>query len=240
MNTAPPGRLDTNEVGDQEQVYIYRVQNSTADSLAEVLSVMFALKGSMRVPDLKTGDTKSQSGVVANVKSIASEGGGATVGSKSTGTTASKTGSAATAGSGNIYDAAVRVYADGVNNTLTIRTKPRTYSMIKAILDRHDVLPKQVLIQVLVVEISLNDLIKFGVEFSMSGGSGNAETLGGINYKNLNPRSNEEYGGRFNIFNPKNPDEKYGYVQALSGQARFQARQTRETVFPEMYRPDVL
>lgn len=211
------GRLDTNEVGDQEQVYIYRVQNSTADSLAEVLSVMFALKGSMRVPDLKTGDTKSQSGVVANVKSIASEGGGATVGSKSTGTTASKTGSAATAGSGNIYDAAVRVYADGVNNTLTIRTKPRTYSMIKAILDRHDVLPKQVLIQVLVVEISLNDLIKFGVEFSMSGGSGNAETLGGINYKNLNPRSNEEYGGRFNIFNPKNPDEKYGYVQALSG-----------------------
>ena len=211
------GRLDTNEVGDQEQVYIYRVQNSTADSLAEVLSVMFALKGSMRVPDLKTGDTKSQSGVVANVKSIASEGGGATGGAKSTGTTAGKTGTAATAAAGNIYDAAVRIYADGVNNTLTIRTKPRTYSMIKAILDRHDILPKQVLVQVLVVEISLNDLIKFGVEFSMSGGSGNVETLGGTNYKNLNPRSDNEYGGRFNIFNPKNPNEKYGYVQALSG-----------------------
>lgn len=211
------GRLDTNEVGDQEQVYIYRVQNSTADSLAEVLSVMFALKGSMRVPDLKTGDTKSQSGVVANVKSIASEGGGATGGTKSTGTTAGKTGTAATAAAGNIYDAAVRIYADGVNNTLTIRTKPRTYSMIKAILDRHDILPKQVLVQVLVVEISLNDLIKFGVEFSMSGGSGNVETLGGTNYKNLNPRSDNEYGGRFNIFNPKNPNEKYGYVQALSG-----------------------
>ena len=211
------GRLDTNEVGDQEQVYIYRVQNSTADSLAEVLSVMFALKGTMRVPDLKTGDTKSQSGVVANVKSIASESGGTTAGTKTTGSTVGKTGTAATAAAGNIYDAAVRIYADGVNNTLTIRTKPRTYSMIKAILDRHDILPKQVLIQVLVVEISLNDLIKFGVEFSMTGGSGNVETLGGTNYKNLNPRSDNEYGGRFNIFNPKNPNEKYGYVQALSG-----------------------
>ena len=211
------GRLDTNEVGDQEQVYIYRVQNSTADSLAEVLSVMFALKGTMRVPDLKTGDTKSQSGVVANVKSIASESVGTASGTKSTGTAASKTGTAATAAAGSIYDAAVRIYADGVNNTLTIRTKPRTYSMIKAILDRHDILPKQVLIQVLVVEISLNDLIKFGVEFSMTGGSGNVETLGGTNYKNLNPRSDNEYGGRFNIFNPKNPNEKYGYVQALSG-----------------------
>lgn len=212
------GRLDTNEVGDQEQVYIYRVQNSTADSLAEVLSVMFALKGTMRVPDLKTGDTKSQSGVVANVKSIASESGGTTTGTKATGSSATgKTGTAATAAVGNIYDAAVRIYADGVNNTLTIRTKPRTYSMIKAILDRHDILPKQVLIQVLVVEISLNDLIKFGVEFSMTGGSGNVETLGGTNYKNLNPRSDNEYGGRFNIFNPKNPNEKYGYVQALSG-----------------------
>lgn len=211
------GRLDTNEVGDQEQVYIYRVQNSTADSLAEVLSVMFALKGTMRVPDLKTGDTKSQSGVVANVKSITSDSGGIASGTKSTGTAASKTGTAATAAAGNIYDAAVRIYADGVNNTLTIRTRPRTYSMIKAILDRHDILPKQVLIQVLVVEISLNDLIKFGVEFSMTGGSGNVETLGGTNYKNLNPRSDNEYGGRFNIFNPKNPNEKYGYVQALSG-----------------------
>ena len=212
------GRLDTNEVGDQEQVYIYRVQNSTADSLAEVLSVMFALKGTMRVPDLKTGDTKSQSGVVANVKSIASESGGTAAGTKSSGSTsASKTGSTATAASGSIYDAPVRIYADGVNNTLTIRTKPRTYSMLKAILDRHDILPKQVLIQVLVVEISLNDLIKFGVEFSMTGGSGNVETLGGTNYKNLNPRSDNEYGGRFNIFNPKNPNEKYGYVQALSG-----------------------
>ena len=211
------GRLDSNEQGDQEQVYIYRVQNSTADSLAEVLAVMFALKGTMRVPDLKTGDTKSQSGVVASVKSIASETGGAGASAKSTGTSAGKSGGAATSATGSIYDASVRIYADGVNNTLTIRTKPRTYAMIKAILDRHDILPKQVLIQVLVVEISLNDLIKFGVEFSMSGGSGNVETLGGINYKNLNPRSNEEYGGRFNIFNPKNPNEKYGYVQALSG-----------------------
>lgn len=211
------GRLDSNEQGDQEQVYIYRVQNSTADSLAEVLAVMFALKGTMRVPDLKTGDTKSQSGVVASVKSIASETGGAGASAKSTGTSAGKSGGAATSATGSIYDASVRIYADGVNNTLTIRTKPRTYAMIKAILDRHDILPKQVLIQVLVVEISLNDLIKFGVEFSMSGGSGNVETLGGVNYKNLNPRSNEEYGGRFNIFNPKNPNEKYGYVQALSG-----------------------
>ena len=113
----------------------------------------------MRVPDLKTGDTKSQSGVVANVKSITSDSGGTASGTKSTGTAASKTGTAATAAAGNIYDAAVRIYADGVNNTLTIRTRPRTYSMIKAILDRHDILPKQVLIQVLVVEISLNDLI---------------------------------------------------------------------------------
>ena len=211
------GHLDSSETGDQEQVYIYRVRNSTADSLAEILSVMFALKGSVRVADLKTGDTKSQSGVVASVKNLASESGGAAGGKNvSGGAVAGKTGSP-TADSGSIYDAAVRIYADGVNNTLTIRTKPRTYSMIKAILDRHDTLPKQVLIQVLVIEINLNDMVKFGIEFSMSGNSGNAEMLGGINYRNLHPRSNEEYGGRFNIFNPKNPNERYGYIQALSG-----------------------
>ena len=209
------GRLDTNEVGDQEQIYVYKVMNSTADSLAEVLSIMFNIKGSVRVPDLKTGDTQSQSGVVANVKTISSDGGGSA--DVSTPAADRSGGTTATADSGGIFDAAVRIYADGVNNTLTIRTKPRTYAMIKAVLDRHDILPKQVLIQVLVVEISLNDMMKFGVEFSMAGGSDNTRIIGGTDYKNLNPGPKNDFGGKFWIFNPDDPNEKYGYIQALSG-----------------------
>ena len=122
-----------------------------------------------------------------------------------------------TSDTGSIYDTPVRIYADGVNNRLIIKTKPRTYAMIRALLNRIDILPQQVLLQVLVVEVGLNDTTKFGVEFSMTGGSGNVGTTGGVNYKNLNPGSNTEYGGKFFIYNPSNPDQKYGYIQALSG-----------------------
>ena len=155
-------RLDTNEAGDQEQVYIYKIMNTKAEYLTEVLSVVFALEGTTLVPESKTTEN-SQGGVMTTVKDISSKG----KNSAGTGAVTKATGAAATADAGNIFDAQVRVFADGVNNSLIIRTKPRTFTMMKAILDRLDILPRQVLIQVLVVEIGLNDTTKFGVEFNM-------------------------------------------------------------------------
>ncbi len=206
-------RLDTSESGDQEQVYIYKIMNTKAEYLTEVLSVVFALEGTTLIAESKTTEN-SQGGVVTTVKDISSKAGKTSSG---TGAASKVSSSSATADTGNIFDSQVRVFADGVNNSLIIRTKPRTFTMIKAILDRLDILPRQVLIQVLVVEIGLNDTTKFGVEFNMAGTSGNAGMSGGTNYKNLNPGSKDEYGSKFWIFNPKDPEQKFGYVQALAG-----------------------
>lgn len=199
--------LDKNDVGDQEKVFIYQVMNSKAEQLTEALSVIFSLDGTAISTENKTSDTVN--GMLAtSSKEITSK--------KSTSSIKNKTGTI-TSDTGSIYDTPVRIYADGVNNRLIIKTKPRTYAMIRALLNRIDILPQQVLLQVLVVEVGLNDTTKFGVEFSMTGGSGNVGTTGGVNYKNLNPGSNTEYGGKFFIYNPSNPDQKYGYIQALSG-----------------------
>ena len=199
--------LDKNDVGDQEKVFIYQVMNSKAEQLTEALSVIFSLDGTAISTENKTSDTVN--GVFATSKQeITSK--------KSTPSTKGKIGTI-TSDTGSIYDTPVKIYADGVNNRLIIKTKPRTYAMIRALLNRIDILPQQVLLQVLVVEVGLNDTTKFGVEFSMAGGSGNVGTTGGVNYKNLNPGSNNEYGGKFFIYNPSNPEQKYGYIQALSG-----------------------
>ena len=199
--------LDKNDVGDQEKVFIYQVMNSKAEQLTEALSVIFSLDGTAISTENKTSDTVN--GMLAtSSKEITSK--------KSASSIKNKTGTI-TSDTGSIYDTPVRIYADGVNNRLIIKTKPRTYAMIRALLNRIDILPQQVLLQVLVVEVGLNDTTKFGVEFSMTGGSGNVGTTGGVNYKNLNPGSNTEYGGKFFIYNPSNPDQKYGYIQALSG-----------------------
>lgn len=205
-------RLDTSETGDQEQVFIYKVMNSKAEYLTDVLSVIFALEGTSMTADSKTTEN-SQGGVVTTSKDISSKG----KPSASVGAASKSVSSTSAVDAGNIFDASVRVFADGVNNSLIIRTKPRTFTMIKAILDRLDILPRQVLVQVLVVEVGLNDSTKFGFEFSMADSTNNVGMIGGTNYKNLNPGSKDEYGSKFWIFNPNNPSEKYGYIQALSG-----------------------
>lgn len=216
-------RLDTNDSGDQEQVYIYKILNSKAEYLTEVLSVIFALEGTTMVAESKTTEN-SQGGVVTTSKDITSK--GKSTSSPTTAKTKSGGAASASADNSDIFSTNVRVFADGVNNSLVIRTKPRTFTMIKAILDRLDILPRQVLIQVLVVEIGLNDTTKFGVEFNFSDNNGimpgetpkkNIGYSGGTNYKNLNPGAKDEFGSKFWLYNPKNPDQKFGYIQALAG-----------------------
>ena len=53
----------------------------------------------------------------------------------------------------------------------------------------------------------------------MQGGNGSVEDIGGVNYSNLAPAKGQkaQSGGQFWIFNPNNPDEKFGYVNALAG-----------------------
>ena len=82
-----------------------------------------------------------------------------------------------------------------------------------------DTIPTQVLLQVLVAEIRLTKTTKFGLELMGKGTGSGVESLFGTNYKNLVPGTGQDsqYGGKFWIFNPKDPSQKFGYVQALAG-----------------------
>ena len=80
----------------------------------------------------------------------------------------------------------------------------------------------QVLLQVLVVEVTLNDSTQFGMEWSISESHSDANSLFGTNYSSLNPDVNTVGGGgdrgfSFLIANPKNPSQKFGYLKALAG-----------------------
>lgn len=58
----------------------------------------------------------------------------------------------------------VRVVADERTNALIIRATPQDYELIEATIKKLDVTPKQVVIEVLVAEISLTDSLSFGLE----------------------------------------------------------------------------
>ncbi len=211
--------LDQAETGDQERLFIYHILNGNAEELVKALAVMFPVEGETLTASTggSGGSASGGSGELFSSTSASASTAGMTTRSGSVKSSAGR--GSAEEGAANLFEVPVRVFADAVNNRLIIRTKPRTYTMIKALLGKIDTIPPQVLFQVLVVDVSLNDSVKFGVEFMMKGGSGNVTTQGGTNYSGLSPGSgqNAQSGGQFWIYNPNNPDQKFGYINALAG-----------------------
>ena len=64
----------------------------------------------------------------------------------------------------------VRVVAEPDTNSLVILATPREYADIVEVLGRLDLVPRQVLMEVLVAEVTLTDDFEFGLEYALSKG----------------------------------------------------------------------
>lgn len=200
--------LDKTDVGEQERVFIYSVVNGKADELSQALSVIFPVEGASLAATSSTTNSKTGSSTSTGASTF-----------KGTPSSKLKNTGSSPDGPGSVFEVPVKIFADAVHNRLVIRTTPRAYAMMKAVIERLDTVPTQVLMQMLVVEITLHKNTKFGLEFSGLGTGDSLESIFGTNYKNLAPASGQDaqYGGKVWIFNPNNPSEKFGYVQALAG-----------------------
>ncbi|HEY2385604.1 MAG TPA: secretin N-terminal domain-containing protein, partial [Candidatus Binatia bacterium] len=72
---------------------------------------------------------------------------------------------------GDIFRQEVRIVADEVSNSLVVLATKKDYADISEVLHRLDIVPRQVLIEVLVAEVDLGDDLKFGIEWSLAGDS---------------------------------------------------------------------
>lgn len=72
----------------------------------------------------------------------------------------------------------VKIVADEVTNSLIIQATPPDYRAIREILKKLDIVPRQVLIEVLVAEVSLKNDLKFGIEYEFGRRRGDF-TIGG-------------------------------------------------------------
>lgn len=217
--------LDASDSLDQEMVFVYKVRHGKVEQLAQALAVIYDSSGSTLTIDTNTGRQRTTNLTAprlnTNNRYNASR---MTANTTATGARGSvvNTQSVQTDQQSSLFNTSIRIFADGVLNRMIVRTTPRTYASIKALLDRLDVVPSQVLLQVLVVEVTLSDANKFGIEWSMAAERGDANSLFGTNYSGLNPDVNTVGGGgdkgfSFLISNPKNPSQKFGYVKALAG-----------------------
>ena len=213
--------LDNTDSLDQERVFVYKVRNSKAVNLTQALAMIYDMQGSSLTIDTNTGNSRIDTinSTVTNRTTAARN-----TNNRNANNNVARTESTQTDMRSNVFSTPVRVFADGVLNRLVIRTTPRTYASIKALLNRMDTVPAQVLLQVLVVEVTLTESTKFGLEFSALNSKGNdSNTLLGTNYANITkPETTDSgtvSGSGFSALleDPKNPKNRFGYVQALAG-----------------------
>ncbi|WP_230590706.1 type II secretion system secretin GspD [Delftia acidovorans] len=67
----------------------------------------------------------------------------------------------------------VRVMADELNNSVLVWGTPAEYERIEAALKKLDLPPTQVLIEASIVEVTLNDTLRYGLQWAFSGDVGN-------------------------------------------------------------------
>jgi general secretion pathway protein D len=67
-----------------------------------------------------------------------------------------------------IFKEEVRIVADEISNSLIILATARDYEMIKEVLRKLDVVPRQVLIEAIIAEVGLIGDLKFGIEWAIA------------------------------------------------------------------------
>ena len=190
-------RLDVNpNERFERRLHVYPVQNTTAQRLAQLINGIYAGGGGATGATRRGAAIGDQGGVAPGLtpESIGggaaggngrggagggagAAGGGGTIGGGSGGSggsgAAGRTRPTAVAlGAGEEGDvlANVRVVADEENNALMIYATGRQYEIIEEALDQLDVVATQVIIEASILEVTLTDELRYGLEWAFRNG----------------------------------------------------------------------
>ena len=150
-------------------LHVYPVKNGDAMQLASLLSTIFGGGG---------GSGGSTSGGVApgmEKATVGGSGGSGGAGGQSRGRSSRPSGG----GSFNL-DGDVRVVADSYNNTLLVYSTPFEFEKISATLTKLDVVATQVLIEASIVEVTLQDDLRYGLEWAFENNLGGGDIGSGL------------------------------------------------------------
>jgi general secretion pathway protein D len=186
-------RLDqVGGTGGGVRLFVYYVQNGKAEYLAGLLTQTFGRGGAATArptpaPSLAPGlaptnvmSSGQLGSPLASTGGVATQAAPAAMAPMAGATLAVSDDSGGPAGE-------VRVVADKENNALLILATTAGYEKIEAALKKLDTTPRQVLIEVTIVEVTLTDQLKYGLEWQFSGGRGGGLLDMGGGLKNVVP-----------------------------------------------------
>lgn len=145
-------RLDQGAGTDDSQIFVYRLQNSKAEDVANLLSAAFGAAGGQ-------ADISDAGQVAPGLDPVTLKSPGA----RTTSLASNHQGQAVTLSVGQ--GGPTRVVADTVNNSLVVTSTARQYQILLPALRNLDIAPMQVLIEASIIEVTLTDDLQYGVEW---------------------------------------------------------------------------
>ena len=202
-------------------LYVYHVKNGKAENLASLLGEIFGGKGTAgsgapqlapgaRPAEIRTPPQMGQSGVPQPAQAAAQ-------------TTQFQ-------GDGIVVSKDVRVVADKDNNALLIIASQSDYSKIEQAIRQLDIVPRQVLVEVMIAEVTLSDELRFGIDWFINARNGTSNgvpnvTTGTLNAGGSLPATPQgtpaPYGLGLQLINTLNGDIR-GVLRAFGSDGRAQ------------------
>jgi general secretion pathway protein D len=159
-------------------VHVYPVSNGNAANLASLVTQIFggsapaqnnANAGASALPSASGTAFGSATGATGSNTGLAGAAAGSTNNQSNSSAARTiergNTPSQGTTGTATGLGGSVQVIADTETNTLVVRASPQDYQQVRKVLERLDSSPRQVLVQVMVAEVTLTDALQYGVEW---------------------------------------------------------------------------
>lgn len=181
-------RLDRAEGGQGVSMHVYHVQNGKAEHMAEILTQLFEGRpeesedGRLRANQLQAGQAPAagaEGEVAAGRESqLLGPGGQGT----------------------NLDVGQVSIIADDETNTLLVMATPGDYKKVLQAIQRLDVLALQVLVEATIVEVNLEDELRYGLQWFFKSAIGGKTGRGVLGRFPLVTPTDLSPSGSFNVF----------------------------------------
>ena len=161
--------LDTVDTGAEAQVFVYYLENAKAEELAGVLGSLY---GEGKADSSRTGrqpltPERQRRGESMSSTSSRDRSRGSRSRDREPLSRRKEAGAAGSAGFAGMLQGELTIVTDETTNSLIIRALPADYVAIKETIQKLDIVPKQVLIEVLIAEVRMSGDTQFGVEWAL-------------------------------------------------------------------------
>jgi len=158
--------------------FVYYIQNGDAATLSSLLNEIFQ---SQNDSSKKQDDTKDVTRLYNNndnkLKKLNSKAGNRKPEPKQKKEPSIQTQGAIT----DSFQGEIIIIPDPDTNSLVIRTNPRNYSALLALINKLDLFPQQVLIEVLIIDVTIDEATRTGLEWVLQGDVRGTNFIGGVN-----------------------------------------------------------